>query len=44
MPNVIVTPHIAFFSDEAEAEIIRTTADNIKSFIEGKPQNIIEAK
>lgn len=36
--NVIVTPHIAFYSLEAEAEILKTTADNIYSFVN---QNII---
>ena len=29
MPNVIVTPHIAFFSREAEMEILKITAENI---------------
>lgn len=44
MPNVIVTPHIAFSSREAIAEIIKTTADNILSFINGTPKNIVEIK
>lgn len=44
MPNVIVTPHIAFFSNEAEAEIIRTTAENIAAFISGAPANIVRSK
>lgn len=41
MPNVIVTPHIAFFTKEAKLEILKTTCDNIRSFIAGKSQNAI---
>jgi D-lactate dehydrogenase len=42
MPNVIVTPHIAFYSKEAEEEIIKTTAENIKNFISNVPQNLVK--
>lgn len=42
MPQVIVTPHIAFYSKEAEREIIKTTVENIKGFIDGKMQNLIK--
>src|SRR3989344_2303451 len=35
MPNVIVTPHIAFFSREAEMEILKITAENILAFNSG---------
>ena len=41
MPNVIVTPHIAFYSKEAEVEIIKITSDNISKFVDGKPQNLV---
>jgi D-lactate dehydrogenase len=42
MPNVIITPHIAFYSKEAQMEIIKTTVENIKSFISGKIQNLVK--
>jgi D-lactate dehydrogenase len=41
MPNVIITPHIAFFSQEGEKEIIDVAANNISSFISGAPSNIL---
>jgi D-lactate dehydrogenase len=42
MKNVIVTPHIAFYSKEAEGEIITTTVENIKSFTKGTPVNVLK--
>ena len=42
MPQVVITPHIAFYSKEAEDRIIKTTADNIRMFIWNEPQNLIK--
>ena len=42
MPQVIVTPHIAFYSKEAEGEIIKTTVENIRGFISGNIQNLVK--
>ena len=42
MTNVIVTPHIAFYTKEAVAEILKTTADNLKDFVAGTPQNLVK--
>ena len=42
MPNVIVTPHVAFYSKEAEGEIIKGTIDNIQGFISGSPLNLVK--
>lgn len=41
LPNVIVTPHCAFFTKEAAQRIMDVTIANIKAFIHGKPQNIV---
>ena len=37
--NVIVTPHIAFYTKEALERILNTTIDNIESFLKGKVKN-----
>lgn len=42
LPNVIVTPHIAFYSKEAEAEIIKTTISNIAGYLGGTPVNQVK--
>jgi D-lactate dehydrogenase len=42
MPNVIITPHIAFYSKEAEGEIIKITIENIKGFISNASQNLVK--
>lgn len=38
MPNVIVTPHVAFNSVEAKKEITDTTTENIQKALAGEPQ------
>ena len=39
--NVVYTPHIAFYSQEALERILATTTRNILSFIEGAPENVV---
>lgn len=41
--NVIITPHNAFNSKEALREILETTAENILSFLSGKPKNAVNS-
>ncbi len=41
MPNVIITPHVAFYSKEAEARIIQTTTENIQNFLKNNLTNIV---
>lgn len=40
-PNVIVTPHTAFYTAEAETAIMQTTVENIVKFINGHPENVV---
>ena len=39
--NCIITPHISWATKEARERIMKTTADNVRSFIEGKPENVV---
>ncbi|MDI6828169.1 MAG: hydroxyacid dehydrogenase [Armatimonadota bacterium] len=41
--NVVITPHIGFYSQEALLRIMQTTEENIISFLEGKKINLIAA-
>lgn len=40
--NVVFTPHIAFYSQEALERILDTTTQNIVDFLEGKLDNMIK--
>ena len=41
LPNFIVTPHVAWASDEAVQALADQVIDNIESFIAGKPRNVL---
>jgi D-lactate dehydrogenase len=43
-PRVIVTPHIAFNTQEAIERILHTTAENIRQFSMGSPINLVVTK
>ncbi len=40
-PNVIVTPHIAWASDEAQQALIDQLFENIENFLAGRPANLV---
>ena len=40
-PNCIITPHIAWAAKESRQRIMDVTAENIKAFMEGKLQNVV---
>jgi len=39
--NCIITPHIAWASLEARRRLMKTTAENIGAFLDGKPKNVV---
>ena len=41
LPNFIVTPHVAWASDEAVQALADQVIDNIEAFVAGKPQNVL---
>jgi glycerate dehydrogenase len=41
-PNVILTPHVAWASDEAQQTLADQLVDNIENFVAGRPTNVVE--
>ena len=41
MPNVLITPHNAFNTQEAMERILGTTLENVQGFVAGTPKNLI---
>ncbi len=39
--NCIVTPHIAWAALEARKRLMKTAADNLRSFLAGRPKNVV---
>lgn len=40
-PDVVITPHIAFNSEEALRRILDTTVENVRAFLAGEPRNLV---
>ena len=40
-PNCIITPHISWAAKESRGRIMDITADNIQSFLNGNPKNVV---
>jgi phosphoglycerate dehydrogenase-like enzyme len=40
-PNVLITPHIAWHTDEALARQFEETTDNVLAFLAGDPRNLV---
>ncbi len=40
-PNCFLTPHIAWAPYETRLRLHRITAENVRAFLEGKPQNVV---
>ncbi len=43
VPNLIVTPHIAWASITARQSLINELTDNIHAFLNGRPRNVVHA-
>jgi glycerate dehydrogenase len=41
--NCLVTPHISWATKEARSRLMGLAVDNVKSFLAGKPQNVVNA-
>ncbi|MFN2393930.1 MAG: NAD(P)-dependent oxidoreductase, partial [Pyrinomonadaceae bacterium] len=41
LPNLIITPHIAWASREAMQTLADQLIDNIEAFIRGEPRNLV---
>lgn len=41
LPNLIITPHVAWSSFEARKRLLSEVAENIKCFIKGAPRNVV---
>jgi D-3-phosphoglycerate dehydrogenase len=39
-PDVLLTPHVAFYSEQALADLRRICAENIREFLEGRPERV----
>jgi len=40
-PNVILTPHVAWASDEAQQALADQLIDNVENFVAGRPTNLV---
>lgn len=39
--NCLITPHLAWATHAARARLMQTTVANVRAFLEGKPQNVV---
>jgi len=42
-PNCLITPHIAWATKAARARLLDTVADNLRAFLAGRPQNVVNS-
>ncbi|MCC6578814.1 MAG: D-2-hydroxyacid dehydrogenase [Phycisphaeraceae bacterium] len=40
-PNCIITPHLAWYAQEARQRLMRIAAENLHAFLAGKPVNVV---
>lgn len=42
--NCLVTPHMAWATKEARARLMQTTVENVRAFVSGRPQNVVNTR
>jgi len=42
LPNVLLTPHVGYVTDDNYAVFYRETVEDVKAFLDGKPMRVIE--
>jgi glycerate dehydrogenase len=42
--NIVITPHLAWATREARRRLMVATAENIRAFLAGKPQNVVNGQ
>lgn len=43
IPNLVLTPHVAWASREARQRMVDRIGENLRAFLEGRPQNVVTA-
>lgn len=41
IPNCLITPHLAWASKEARQRLLDITVENVRAFLNGRPQNVV---
>ncbi|SET14344.1 glycerate dehydrogenase [Prevotella sp. kh1p2] len=42
-PHAYITPHVAWATYEARTRLMAVTVENVKAYLEGRPQNVVNA-
>lgn len=40
-PNCIITPHLGWAAPESRQRLLKTSVENLRAFLNGKPQNVV---
>ena len=41
LPNLIITPHVAWASEETVQKLAEQLIGNVEAFLQGKPRNVV---
>jgi glycerate dehydrogenase len=42
LPNLVITPHVAWASNQAVQALADQVIENLEAFVAGRPQNLLE--